>query len=104
MSGKLRMSSHISGKRNLCDGNCRTKQFSDDFVVAFVFYRFRATDTKDFVIGLTGLIATKKSNVVVGAAWHGKLNTVLLFVCMALHLIWQDLPFVVSLVLQNFLQ
>lgn len=52
---------------------------------------------KDFVIGLTGLIATKKSNVVVGAAWHGKLNTILLFCVMALHLIWQDLPFWLSL-------
>lgn len=52
---------------------------------------------KDFIIGLTGLIATKKSNIVNGADWHGKLNTVLLFIVMAIHLVWLDLPFWLSL-------
>ncbi len=43
---------------------------------------------KDFTIGLTALIATKKSNEVKGAAWHGKVNTIFLFIVMAVHLLW----------------
>jgi cardiolipin synthase len=53
---------------------------------------------KDFVVGLTGLIVTRKSNEVMGAEWHGKLNTVLMFVVIALHLIWPKLPTTLSVI------
>ena len=42
--------------------------------------------------GITGLLVMKKTGKVLGAVWHGKLTTVLLFATMALHLLWQLFP------------
>ena len=42
--------------------------------------------------GITGLLVMKKTGQVLGAVWHGKLTTVLLFITMALHLLWQLFP------------
>lgn len=42
--------------------------------------------------GITGLLVMKKTGQVLGAVWHGKLTTVLLFGTMALHLLWQLFP------------
>ena len=38
------------------------------------------------------LIVFKKTERVDGADWHGKLNTVLLYAIMLLHIIWSDIP------------
>ncbi len=54
---------------------------------------------KELITGAMSLAATRKSGVVEGAVWHGKLNTVLLYAVMLLHVIWIDIPASVSCVL-----
>jgi cardiolipin synthase len=40
----------------------------------------------------------KKTELIHGAEWHGKLNTSLLYATMCLHVIWYTIPPVVSVV------
>ncbi len=47
---------------------------------------------KEFVTGILSLVTLQKKGVIRGAAWHGKLNTVLLFSMMILHLLWVNIP------------
>lgn len=54
---------------------------------------------KEVVTGITALISIKRTNVVKGAVWHGKLTTVALYSMMAIHLIWYNIPYAVSLIL-----
>ncbi len=51
---------------------------------------------KEVCTGITSIIAIKKTNCVMGAAWHGKLTTVSLYLMMAIHLLWYDIPFSMS--------
>lgn len=51
---------------------------------------------KEVCTGITSLIAIKRTNCVMGAAWHGKLTTVSLYLMMAIHLLWYDIPYSVS--------
>lgn len=51
---------------------------------------------KEFITGLLSLAALKKKGVIRGAAWHGKLNSVLLFIMMVMHLLWINIPPLVS--------
>lgn len=43
-------------------------------------------------------IAFKRTQIVQGAEWHGKLTTVLLYLMIVTHIIWQEIPETVSLV------
>ncbi|MBQ8831118.1 MAG: CDP-alcohol phosphatidyltransferase family protein [Oscillospiraceae bacterium] len=54
---------------------------------------------KELVTGVMSLAAVKKSGKVEGAVWHGKLNTVILYAVMVLHVIWIGIPSAVSCVL-----
>lgn len=47
---------------------------------------------KEIFAAVSGLIAIKKTGKVVGAVWHGKINTVLLYAVMIVHVIWFDIP------------
>lgn len=47
---------------------------------------------KELVMGLLGLFTIRKKDVVGGAKWHGKLNTVLLYATMALRIIAPKMP------------
>ena len=51
---------------------------------------------KELITGILSLAALKKKGVIRGAAWHGKLNTVLLFCMMIMHLVWINIPPLVS--------
>jgi len=51
---------------------------------------------KELFSGIVVLIQIKKTKSVHGAVWHGKLNTVLLYAMMLLHIIWYNIPAVVS--------
>ena len=51
---------------------------------------------KEFITGLLSLAALKRKGVIRGAAWHGKLNSVLLFIMMVMHLLWISIPPLVS--------
>lgn len=46
---------------------------------------------KEIFAGVTGLMMVRKG-VVIGADWHGKVTTVLLYVTMLLHMAWVDIP------------
>lgn len=48
---------------------------------------------------VTGLMAIHKTNEVFGAEWHGKITTVSLYVVMAIHIVWFQIPDMVSYVL-----
>lgn len=54
---------------------------------------------KEISSGIVSLLAIRKSGVVTGAVWHGKVTTVLLYAMMLIHLIWFDIPHTVSNVL-----
>lgn len=51
---------------------------------------------KEFVIGLLFFIAIKRSGEVRSSLWHGKLNTVILYAMLMLHLVWADIPAFIS--------
>lgn len=51
---------------------------------------------KEILAATLNLVTIKKTGEVMGAVWHGKLNTVLLYGMMLLHLVWYNVPDVVS--------
>lgn len=53
---------------------------------------------KEIFAGITGLMMVKRG-VVIGADWHGKVTTVLLYGTMLVHLAWFNVPAAVSYVL-----
>lgn len=54
---------------------------------------------KELLAAILNLKTIKKTGEVMGAVWHGKLNTVLLYAAMLIHLIWPNIPSVVSNIL-----
>lgn len=54
---------------------------------------------KEIIAGVTGLLTIRKSGEVMGAVWHGKATTFLLYTTMAVHLIWFNIPVAVSWIL-----
>lgn len=54
---------------------------------------------KETFVGLTGLIAVRKSGNVPCAHWHGKIATVLLYLMMMTHVFWYNITAVVSTIL-----
>ncbi len=51
---------------------------------------------KEITTGILGLVTIKKTGQVKGAAWYGKAATVLIYITMLLHLLWVNIPSVVS--------
>lgn len=51
---------------------------------------------KELLAAILNTITIKKTGKVMGAVWHGKLNTVLLYFMMLVHLIWFNIPSLVS--------
>lgn len=54
---------------------------------------------KEVFAGVTSLITIKKTGEVMGAVWHGKATTVLLYATMTVHLVWFNIPLLVSNIL-----
>lgn len=54
---------------------------------------------KEVVSGIMSLIAIRKTGIVNGADWHGKVTTVLLYALAGLHIIWFSIPVAVSNIL-----
>ena len=54
---------------------------------------------KEIIAASLNMLAIKKTGKVTGAVWHGKLTTVLLYVTMAIHLIWFNITALVSNIL-----
>lgn len=47
---------------------------------------------KEAFAAISGLLVIKRTNIVPGAEWHGKVTTLLLYGMMILHLVWQEIP------------
>lgn len=47
---------------------------------------------KETYMGISGFLIVKKTGVVMGADWHGKAATGLLYGMMALHIFWYRIP------------
>ena len=54
---------------------------------------------KEVLAAIMNMITLEKAGFVVAAVWHGKLNTVFLYVTMFAHMIWYNIPETVSNVL-----
>ena len=51
---------------------------------------------KDIFIGTTGLLMIRKTGEVIGADFHGKVATTLLYIMMILHIFWISIPACIS--------
>jgi len=51
---------------------------------------------KEVTAGILGLLVIRKTGNVYGAVWHGKATTVSLYSMMIVHLIWYNIPGVIS--------
>lgn len=51
---------------------------------------------KELVTGLLFIIAIRRSGEIHSSHWHGKLNTVILYAMLMLHLVWADIPPLIS--------
>lgn len=51
---------------------------------------------KEMCMGISGFLVIKKAGTVLGANWHGKVATCLLYGMMLLHVVWYDIPSIVS--------
>lgn len=51
---------------------------------------------KEIFAAVTGIISIYKTKVVLGAVWHGKVTTAALYSMMIIHLVWLNIPAVVS--------
>ena len=47
---------------------------------------------KEIFTGLTGLLVIRRTGKVLGALWHGKVTTAMLYSLMIAHVLWQDMP------------
>lgn len=54
---------------------------------------------KELFMAVTGIIIIKRTKKVMGAKWHGKAATFLLYLMMFVHIFWTDIPAVISTVL-----
>ena len=51
---------------------------------------------KEVTAGILGLLVIRKTGKVDGSVWHGKATTVSLYSMMAIHLLWFNIPGVIS--------
>lgn len=54
---------------------------------------------KEILAAIMNMITLKKAGYVVAAVWHGKMNTVLLYATMFIHIVWFNIPEIVSNIL-----
>lgn len=54
---------------------------------------------KELLAATMNMITLEKSGFVVAAVWHGKMNTVLLYIAMFIHIVWFEIPVQVSNIL-----
>ncbi len=47
---------------------------------------------KETFAAVSGLIVIKRTGRVLGAEWHGKVTTMMLYAMMIIHVLWQDIP------------
>ena len=57
---------------------------------------FALLAVKECFAAITGIIVIRRTGQVLGAQWHGKVSTLLLYGMMILHVLWKDIPLWVS--------
>jgi len=53
---------------------------------------------KEIFMGVSGFLIIRRTGEVLGARWHGKAATLLLYTVMTVHVVWYDIPVHVSYV------
>lgn len=51
---------------------------------------------KESFAAVTGVLLIRRTGQVLGADWHGKVTTILLYAMLILHVLWHDIPPVLS--------
>lgn len=69
---------------------CLSTRFPLMFVLLILFI------FKEVFVGITELLVIRRTGKVIGAEWHGKIVTFLLYAMAILHVIWYDIPVTVS--------
>ena len=54
---------------------------------------------KEIFVAFSHISVIQKTDLVLGAAWHGKITTILLYIVMILHLLWLEIPDTLSWIL-----
>lgn len=72
---------------------CLLSRFSFMWIPIFLLV------VKEFFLGITSLLAIKKTGEVHGAKWHGKVTTCLIYAMIFTHVVWYDIPYAVSMIL-----
>lgn len=54
---------------------------------------------KEVCTGITAFISIKKTGMVKSVLWHGKLTTAVLYLMMAVHIVWFNIPLTLSLIM-----
>ena len=62
----------------------------------YMFYLFLLMAIKETIMFITGAMGVYYSGEVHGADWHGKLNTVLIYFMMVMHIVWYKMPLHIS--------
>jgi len=65
----------------------------------FMLAAFIVLILKELFAAITGWLAIRKTNEVFSAKWHGKVSTALLYTMMFIHIVWYDIPPVLSHIL-----
>ncbi len=57
-----------------------------------MLFPFALMAVKEIFMSATGIMLIRRTGAVLGAEWHGKAATVLLYAMMILHVLWYDIP------------
>ncbi len=63
------------------------------FIVLFLFA------VKEVILGIEGIIIIKKTGTTYSSKWHGKLTTLFLYLTMLAHIIFANIPAILSIIL-----
>ena len=72
---------------------CLTSRFN------YMLFPVILLTVKEVFAGIVALIQIKRTKKIVGADWHGKVTTILIYSMMVLHIIWYNIPPIVSSVM-----
>lgn len=62
----------------------------------YIVWPFTLMIVKEIFMLISGFLVIKHTGIVLGANWHGKVATVLLYGTMFLHIFWHDIPGLLS--------
>lgn len=72
---------------------CLMNRFSFMWVPAVLLF------VKELFLGITSIVAIKKTGEVQGAKWHGKAATCVIYMMIFTHVVWYSIPYEISMIL-----